>query len=107
MLIMMGVFPRSSGVSVVPCLRLFGKLFIILLVIVLHIMKLVMHVFLLLGQRFRVLLHCRANRKLIFLLSDDNLVCLDVSIYRILYTLFLQRAKLVEPTGPGKETLVS
>jgi hypothetical protein len=47
------------------------------------------------------------NKKVDFLLSDDNLECVDAYIYRFLYTLFLQRAKLVEPTGPGKETLVS
>jgi hypothetical protein len=41
------------------------------------------------------------------LLSDDNPACVDASIYRFLYSLFLQRAKLVEPTGPGKETMVS
>ena len=29
-------------------------------------------------------------------------VSVDASIYRFSYTLFLQRAKLVEPTGPGK-----
>ena len=47
------------------------------------------------------------NKKVDFLLSDDNPDCVDASIYRFLYTLFLQRAKLVEPTGPGKETMVS
>ena len=47
------------------------------------------------------------NKKVDFLLSDDNPVCVDASIYRFLYTLFLRRAKLVEPTGPGKETMVS
>ena len=47
------------------------------------------------------------NKKVDFLLSDDNPVSVDASIYRFLYTLFLQRAKLVEPTGPGKETMVS
>ncbi len=47
------------------------------------------------------------NKKVDFLLSDDNPVSVDASIYRFLYTLFIERAKLVEPTGPGKETLVS
>ena len=47
------------------------------------------------------------NKKVDFLLSDDNPVCVDASIYRFLYTLFLERAKLVEPTRPGKETSVS
>jgi hypothetical protein len=66
MLMMLGVLPRACGVCVVLCLRLFGKLFIILLVIVLLMMKPVKNVFLLLGLRFRVLLHYRAKRKLIF-----------------------------------------
>jgi hypothetical protein len=48
-----------------------------------------------------------SKKKVDFLLSDDNPVCVDASIYRFLYTLFLQRAKLVEPIRPGKETLVS
>jgi hypothetical protein len=48
-----------------------------------------------------------SKKKVDFLLSDNNPVCVDASIYRFLYTLFLRRAKLVEPTGPGKETLVS
>ena len=48
-----------------------------------------------------------SNRKVDFLLSDNNPVCVDASIYRFLCTLFLQRAKLVEPAGPGKETSVS
>ena len=47
------------------------------------------------------------NKKVDFLLSDNNPECVDASIYRFLYTLFLERAKLVEPTGPGKETSVS
>jgi hypothetical protein len=47
------------------------------------------------------------DKKVDFLLSDNNPASVDASIYRFLYTLFLERAKLVEPTGPGKETLVS
>jgi hypothetical protein len=48
------------------------------------------------------------NKKVDFLLSDNNPDSIDASIYRFLYTLFLQRtAKLVEPTGPGKKTSVS
>jgi hypothetical protein len=49
------------------------------------------------------------NKKVDFLLSDDNpdSVTVDASIYRFLYALFLQRAKLVEPSGAGKGSSVS
>ena len=63
--------------------------------------------FSLLSLRFRVLLHYRVIRKLIFCyLMIIRFVWMPLFIV-FLFTLLLQRAKLVEPTRPGKETLVS
>jgi hypothetical protein len=59
------------------------------------------------GSKVPSFLELSKDKRVDFLLSDDNPACVDASIYRFLYSLFLQRAKLVEPTGPGKETMVS
>ena len=107
MLVVKGGSPRVSCVSVVLCLRVFVKLFTILLASVMLMMKPVKIVFLLSGLRFRVLSHYRIIRKLIF-------CCLMIILFVWMHLFivfyihfFLQRAKLVEPTGPGKDTSVS